>query len=713
MSNESSSVKLQSASLPPLNAAAGPSSASEPASRKRSRSEVEQDLSNETNASNVDLPIAPTLQDFLAPGGSRMFRPREEWYRQSQEPPVPVYRSARAAQAAFPPTARTVVPIRPQVPAYHQRNMLDHRQRRYHHENHHPENNDEDASDDLTAEDEHHPSQVELDVFIGLIRQQQDERPIFTNETMPAAAAATTTEPALLLAIRENATEAALKLIRAGASVSLESSKGITPLVLAAQKGNFPMVQALLQAGAHPASGATNGSTALLQAAHFGHRNIVRYLLQRGPPQLVEMANVNSTTPLMRAAQEGHAEIVLDLLRAGTAVNRSNRCHMNALMLASQRGHDTVCEHLIQYGADVDARTHLDSTSLLLACKRAHVSVITRLITAGCELWVKDSRGRTARDVVRRRLELARDAPTRERCQAIFGLLDSTVQRHLMRLQGRQHRSDVMMRTWYLLQQDRATIAAPLSEGPPISLSQVPALLNRTDPYRLPYPLGLKSTQALLRTMLLPAPLVQLIAAFMPLPHLWERSIGMLTKRATIHPDETVVTALDLVDEILEEGGFVEACDAAAVSPPPFHATWRDWKAFGRRRGRVQPATTAASTMNQHRPNVTLATVPTPAVTERPTLVQHRRVASFLTLLQNNPRLTGVLQCPPSNMPAPLCAQLARTADLASLVRRMSSGIHVDSTVAMDLVMLVSRLCGWYWRHSETVVVNGQVYDAG
>ena len=80
---------------------------------------------------------------------------------------------------------------------------------------------------------------------------------------------------------------------------------------------------------------------------------------------------------------------------------------------------------------------------MLLACKRAHVAVLKRLVTAGCELWVKDSRGRTARHVVQRRYDLAtrdNDAGTRETCRRMLELLDSTVQRHLMRLQGRQIR---------------------------------------------------------------------------------------------------------------------------------------------------------------------------------------------------------------------------------------------------------------------------------
>jgi hypothetical protein len=42
------------------------------------------------------------------------------------------------------------------------------------------------------------------------------------------------------------------------------------------------------------------------------------------------------------------------------------------------------------------------------------------------------------------------------------------------------------------------------------------------------------------------------------------------------------------------------------------------------------------------------------------------------------------------------------SSDIASLARRMSQGgVHYEPSVAMDLVMLISRLCAWYWRERE------------
>jgi hypothetical protein len=110
-------------------------------------------------------------------------------------------------------------------------------------------------------------------------------------------------DTALNLAIRENATEAALALLTCGAAVDTENAKGITPLILASQKGNCTVVRELLSRGANPGTSSTNGTTALLQASHFGHSNVVELLLLRGGPGLMELSNYNHTTPLMRASQ--------------------------------------------------------------------------------------------------------------------------------------------------------------------------------------------------------------------------------------------------------------------------------------------------------------------------------------------------------------------------------------------------------------------------
>lgn len=125
---------------------------------------------------------------------------------------------------------------------------------------------------------------------------------------------------ALHVAIREHATQGALILLDHGAPIDAENAKCVTPLIVAAQKGNVILVRELLERGANIYASTLTGLTAILQAAHFGETNVLKLLLQSGSTQLVECANYNQTTPLMRASQEGHVQAVKLLLKAGAQV---------------------------------------------------------------------------------------------------------------------------------------------------------------------------------------------------------------------------------------------------------------------------------------------------------------------------------------------------------------------------------------------------------
>jgi ankyrin repeat protein len=515
-------------------------------------------------------PIAPSLVDYMAPGGTLRYRPRPEWYNDTSSGPS--RRTGESSQG-------------------HHRRLS----------NTDAEDNNEEHSDSDESQERRRPEQQEAHVARRRRSRRRRQAPAAADALLPpaafeellppavlvhvAAAAAAlrhagsdsendspaTTgiddieaadktpstfgkdfDPALHVAIRENATQAALSLLSMGAPIGAENVKGVTPLILAAQKGNLVVVQDLLSRGASPSATSVNGTTAVLQASHFGNLEILETLLHAGGTRLMELANYNHTTPLMRAAQEGHVACVRLLLKIGALVNRRNRVQMTALMLASQRGHSKICQLLIKYGADLDAMTAQDSTSLLLACKRTHMDVVKVLVTAGCELWVRDARGRTAREVAQRR-EL----------EDMAFMLDPLVQIAMMRQEARSQRSIALVNMWTLLQQERATIR--LEQGRNATIHQLVPLLERHD---LPYHLSQSTTVALLRTMTLPAPLVEAIAQFAPLPAIWDKRIGLLTKRCLVNADAAVVCGLDLVDEIIEEGGFCEACDSAEVKPP-------------------------------------------------------------------------------------------------------------------------------------------------
>jgi len=490
---------------------------------------------------------------------------------------------------------------------------------------------------------------------------------------------------AIHVAARQNATAAVLSLLQHGVFVDDTNSRMATPLLIAAQKGNIPLVKALLQCGADPAATTNSGVTPLLQAAHFGRTAVVQILLNcRCTPSLIEMSTSSSTTPLMRAAQEGHVEMIRLLLRAGAQLNRRNRNHMTALMLASQRGHAQVCQSLIDYGAMMEAETLQKSTALLLACKRDHLEAVRVLVTAGCELSSKDSRGNNVRLIssVRKNYELAR-------------LLDPVIQVHLMQRAGWTARTKTLVRCWKLCQASRAFVRGSIGQS--LRLENVASYLSPSRCSTLT-----KSTQALIRTMLMPESIMLNVGQYLPLPHMWDRRVDLLARRARVHPDDAVAGTLDLIEEVLEAGGFTDACDLLGIpSPIPTHfPSWRDWKAWGRMRGIVVPENLPNS--NQERVIVTSALCPPPVNMEHPSPVQWRRYANFFKLLSTSPTqeaLASVLLVPPYSLPKGMWNKLVHVSDLACLQRRMGKdgGIHFESNVALDLVMLASMLCTWYW----------------
>jgi hypothetical protein len=54
----------------------------------------------------------------------------------------------------------------------------------------------------------------------------------------------------------------------------------------------------------------------------------------------------------------------------------------------------------------------------------------------------------------------------------------------------------------------------------------------------------------------------------------WDKRIDLLTKHCLVNADPAVVCGLDLVADIIEEGGFCEACDLAKVKLPSNYESW-------------------------------------------------------------------------------------------------------------------------------------------
>jgi hypothetical protein len=103
------------------------------------------------------------------------------------------------------------------------------------------------------------------------------------------------------------------------------------------------------------------------------------------------------------------------------------------------------------------------------------------------------------------------------------------------------------------------------------------------------------------------------------------------------------------------------------------------------------------------RPNATTVQVPMPSL-DSPSLVALRRHAGYLQVLSAHAaHVVPILTAAPYHLPPMLAQQLVTSSDIASLVRRVGSrgGVHFDTPIALDFVMLTSRLCSWLYTYSS------------
>lgn len=130
------------------------------------------------------------------------------------------------------------------------------------------------------------------------------------------------------------------------------------------------------------------------------------------------------------------------------------------------------------------------------------------------------------------------ETATRRGHEAFVQILTDSAQIRLMQEESRRERSFEMARIWKLLQLEMATVqlgtthitihdAADCFMGRDNNLKQL-----------------CHSKRALVLAMTLPAPLVELISDFIPLPLIWEKRLMLLTSRSHVDPDSAVFNAL-------------------------------------------------------------------------------------------------------------------------------------------------------------------------
>lgn len=156
------------------------------------------------------------------------------------------------------------------------------------------------------------------------------------------------------------------------------------------ESGNIAQVREWLDAGLDPDYLGDRIGTGLMIAAWRGDIPMMELLVARGAD--VNKANALGERALMHAGWRGHADAVRWLLARGARIN-SDPMRWSALHYAVFAGHGEVATLLLEHGADINARSTNGSSVLMMAVYEGHEQLVVQLLARGADLSVKNDRG--------------------------------------------------------------------------------------------------------------------------------------------------------------------------------------------------------------------------------------------------------------------------------------------------------------------------------
>ncbi|XP_037996015.1 ankyrin-3 isoform X26 [Motacilla alba alba] len=197
------------------------------------------------------------------------------------------------------------------------------------------------------------------------------------------------------MAAQENHLEVVKFLLDNGASQSLATEDGFTPLAVALQQGHDQVVSLLLEND-------TKGKVrlpALHIAARKDDTKAAALLLQNDhnadveSKMMVNRTTESGFTPLHIAAHYGNINVATLLLNRGAAVDFTARNDITPLHVASKRGNANMVKLLLDRGAKIDAKTRDGLTPLHCGARSGHEQVVEMLLDRGAPILSKTKNG--------------------------------------------------------------------------------------------------------------------------------------------------------------------------------------------------------------------------------------------------------------------------------------------------------------------------------
>ena len=181
------------------------------------------------------------------------------------------------------------------------------------------------------------------------------------------------------------------------AVVNDESSYGVTPIISAAAAGNTDVVAYLVKHGADVTAKDDLGKTALIYASGTDNSKLISNLIALDNTA-VNLPDNSGNTPLIYAAQKGLVNNIKVLLAHGAMVNyRNPATGLSALSAAAAEGHSDAVRLLIRSGkADVNIADLSGRTPIFYAVEQGQTDTLRNLLSLGADVNAKDNNGVTA-----------------------------------------------------------------------------------------------------------------------------------------------------------------------------------------------------------------------------------------------------------------------------------------------------------------------------
>jgi len=138
-------------------------------------------------------------------------------------------------------------------------------------------------------------------------------------------------------------------MVEAGGNLGTLDHLGLTPLHIAAQKGNIPFIKKAIELGSQPDTLSSSNHTLLMAAVTGGHKKSVDYMLSVWRDYQFDLNATcrNGCTAVHYAVFMGNAPVLLQLLEAGASAEKKNIQGLTAYDHALSRRHP-VCIDILK-----------------------------------------------------------------------------------------------------------------------------------------------------------------------------------------------------------------------------------------------------------------------------------------------------------------------------------------------------------------------------